>query len=165
MPFFLADVSPDDQFSRLRRASPNTATCWRPVTREGLLGLFALLLASGPRPKLNLDMRNDQPKPATPEPLGDRGRDRRQSSRLKLLGKALFQWESGDGRHEAEGITRNVSKSGTFIETQSQPPLRTSLRVIVTLGRAGREDPPAVGASSGAAATDSSESPWLTQPA
>jgi hypothetical protein len=86
-------------------------------------------------------MTDDQPRSATARASGDRGRERRRSTRFTLPGKAWFEWESIDGgSHEGEGITRNVSKSGTFIETQSTPPVAAPLRVIVTLSRAGKEE-------------------------
>jgi hypothetical protein len=83
-------------------------------------------------------MTSDQPGSVTPK---GRGRERRRSARFKLPGKAWFEWDAIDGRrHEGEGVTRNVSKSGTFIETLGPPPVAVTLRVIVTLGRAGKEE-------------------------
>jgi hypothetical protein len=63
-----------------------------------------------------------------------KARDRRACSRFKLKGDAWFQWETADGRHgEGEGVTRNLARAGTFIETSSTPPVYSKLRVIVTL--------------------------------
>ena len=60
--------------------------------------------------------------------------------RFKLHGRAWFEWESPDGeRHQGEGITRNVSRAGAFIETQEPPAVATPVRVIVSLCEAGRQ--------------------------
>src|SRR6516165_6010864 len=83
-------------------------------------------------------MTSAQARSATAEGGGDRGRERRCATRFTLRGNAWFEWEACDGRRcEGEGSTRNVSKSGTFIETQSTLPVAAPLRVVVTIGGEG----------------------------
>ena len=60
--------------------------------------------------------------------------ERRECTRFRLKGEAWFSWEAVDGRRgQGEGVTRNVGKAGTFIDTDDAPPIAAQLRVVVTL--------------------------------
>lgn len=60
--------------------------------------------------------------------------ERRHCTRFDLRGKAWFEWESTDGeKQEAQGVTRNVGRAGTFIEAVVVPPIDSPVKVIITL--------------------------------
>jgi hypothetical protein len=60
--------------------------------------------------------------------------DRRKSVRYPITGLVQFQWRASDGRwHDGIGITRDIGKGGVFIESDSVPPIASTIKVIVTL--------------------------------
>ena len=60
--------------------------------------------------------------------------DRRRSTRFPIRGAAWFQWQTVEGHwREGGGITRDMGKAGTFIETALLPPVSSQLKVVVTL--------------------------------
>ncbi len=60
--------------------------------------------------------------------------DRRKSLRYPITGRAWFQWQSADGGwHDGIGITRDIGKSGVFIESDSAPPVGSAFKLIVAL--------------------------------
>ena len=66
--------------------------------------------------------------------------ERRLCTRFWLRGEAWFVWEAVDGRRgQGEGVTRNIGKAGTFIDTDDTPPSVAQLSVVVTL-RGNRAD-------------------------
>jgi len=62
-------------------------------------------------------------------------RERRCDARYDLKGRALFQWRRPRNREvqQGEGVTRNVSRSGAFIESAAVPPVGAELKVTVEL--------------------------------
>lgn len=67
--------------------------------------------------------------------------DRRQSVRYRMAGAVQFQWQAKDGQwHDAMGITRDIGKSGVFIESASIPPVASTVRLIVTLPAESKSD-------------------------
>jgi hypothetical protein len=60
--------------------------------------------------------------------------ERRRDVRYELRGPVVFQWRRGKRElQEGEGLTRNVSRSGTFIESSKVPPLGAQLTVTAEL--------------------------------
>jgi hypothetical protein len=60
--------------------------------------------------------------------------DRRNSLRYLITGAVWFEWQAADGEwHHAIGITRNIGKAGLFIESESTPPVGSTLRLSVAL--------------------------------
>lgn len=60
--------------------------------------------------------------------------DRRNHSRYELAVPVTFQWKGDRGvRHRGEGYTRDVSKHGVFVLTNSCPPAESELRIEVHL--------------------------------
>jgi hypothetical protein len=60
--------------------------------------------------------------------------ERRMSRRYPLSGMAWFQWQAEDGRwHEGNGFTRDIGKTGAFIETDSLPSMPTGLNLVITV--------------------------------
>jgi len=60
--------------------------------------------------------------------------ERRRSTRYQIRGAAWFQWETDNHQlHEGMGVTCDVSKAGTFIETPARPPVGARLKVVVTI--------------------------------
>jgi hypothetical protein len=67
--------------------------------------------------------------------------ERRQSSRYAISGAAWFQWQTVEGTwREGSGVTRDMGKAGTFIETDDVPPVTTRLRVTVTFPIGAHDD-------------------------
>lgn len=60
--------------------------------------------------------------------------DRRRQHRYQLAALATFSWKETKGKkHRGEGYTRDVSKRGVFIVSDSCPPSHTKLRLDVIL--------------------------------
>jgi hypothetical protein len=106
--------------------------------REKTCGkVFALLLATGPPPKLETEMKTGRHITHVSEEAGDR----RACSRFKLRGEAWFRWETAHGEQgSGEGTTREIGKSGAFIETAKAPPVAAQVRLVVTLRSRLNED-------------------------
>ena len=59
---------------------------------------------------------------------------KRRSTRFHLACEAWFGWEEPCAkRREGTGITRDIARSGVFVESVAIPPTSTPLQVIVTL--------------------------------
>lgn len=79
-----------------------------------------------------MDMNNRGPNHSRSESAN--GVDRRYHSRYELIVPVTFQWKGDRGvRHRAEGYTRDVSKHGVFVLTNSCPPAESVLRIEVHL--------------------------------
>jgi hypothetical protein len=60
--------------------------------------------------------------------------DKRKAVRYLISGTVQFQWLAANGEwEEAVGITRDIGKSGLFVETDSVPPVSSPLKLIVLL--------------------------------
>jgi hypothetical protein len=60
--------------------------------------------------------------------------DKRKTVRYLIGGTVQFQWLAVNGRWEScVGSTRDIGKSGLFVETKSVPPVSSSLKLIVSL--------------------------------
>jgi hypothetical protein len=71
---------------------------------------------------------------------GEHQGERRRSTRYLIRGAAWFQWQTLEGQKlEGTGVTRNVSKAGTFIESAEIPAVGSQLKVMVSLS-GGRTD-------------------------
>jgi hypothetical protein len=69
------------------------------------------------------------------------GNERRRSTRFQIRGSAWFQWETEDGQsRDGIGVTHDISKAGTFIETPAIPQVGARLKVVVTISSGEKED-------------------------
>ena len=60
--------------------------------------------------------------------------NRRRSARYLITGTVWFQWLAADGNwYNAIGTTRDCGKEGLFIQSESMPPMASTLRLVVTL--------------------------------
>ena len=60
--------------------------------------------------------------------------DRRKTTRYEITGMVSFKWQAVDGcLYEGIGLTRDIGKSGVFIESDSIPPVGSPLTLTVTL--------------------------------
>ena len=60
--------------------------------------------------------------------------DLRQSKRYQLRASAAFSWESADGRLlSGAGYTRDISPIGVFVFSGERLPVRTMIRLALTL--------------------------------
>jgi len=85
---------------------------------------------------LKAEITGDEAMRKTRQPSAEKGREceRRRSTRFQIRGAAWFQWEAEDGqRREGKGVTRDISKAGTFIETAERPTVGARLKVVVTI--------------------------------
>lgn len=58
----------------------------------------------------------------------------RSAIRYRITASAVFSWPGpGDHRVKAEGVTRDVSKSGAFVLTPSCPPAGAVVRMEILL--------------------------------
>jgi hypothetical protein len=65
---------------------------------------------------------------------GGCSRDRRRSARYPVAGAVWFQWKEADGaQHAGSGVTHDIGKAGVFVESESLPPLATTIRLDVGL--------------------------------
>jgi hypothetical protein len=61
-------------------------------------------------------------------------KDNRKSARYPITGLVQFQWRARDGQtHDAIGTTRDIGRGGVFIESDSIPPVGSTLTITVTL--------------------------------
>lgn len=66
---------------------------------------------------------------------------RRRSVRYLISAAVRFRWRAKDGSwHEASGCTRNISRSGTFIESDELPPVGSAVKIVATLPTEWRTD-------------------------
>ena len=60
--------------------------------------------------------------------------DKRHTIRYSITGAVWFQWQGSDGQwHDAFGVTRNIGKTGVFVESDSIPPVGSPLPLTVIL--------------------------------
>jgi len=60
--------------------------------------------------------------------------ERRKTVRYAISGLVQFQWHTSDGQlHDAIGTTRDIGRGGVFIESDSVPPVGSTLIITVTL--------------------------------
>jgi hypothetical protein len=60
--------------------------------------------------------------------------DLRKEMRYRLGAPALFSWQGGpSGCFQGEGLTRDISVKGAFIETATMPPPNSSIQVDLLL--------------------------------
>jgi hypothetical protein len=63
---------------------------------------------------------------------GERSTQRRRHIRFPLRGAVDFRWNDNGGKcQRGEGISRNISEQGLFVETLACPPLGTRTRAEV----------------------------------
>src|SRR5450631_3246308 len=61
-------------------------------------------------------------------------RDRRRAARYPVAGAVSFQWMAANGKWQAaNGVTRDIGKSGAFIVCRLLPPVAAPLQLTVTL--------------------------------
>jgi hypothetical protein len=60
--------------------------------------------------------------------------ERRNSARNLIIGRVWFQWQAADGNwHDAVGSTRDIGEAGVFVESESIPPVASTIKLIVVL--------------------------------
>jgi hypothetical protein len=60
--------------------------------------------------------------------------ERRKSTRHLLTGRVWFQWRTVDGNwYDGVGTTRDIGKTGVFVQCESIPPVASTLKLIVVL--------------------------------
>jgi hypothetical protein len=60
--------------------------------------------------------------------------EKRAYTRFAIRGKVRFEWATSDGqRVEGVGVTRNVCRTGAFVETQRLPDCSAPMKVRLTL--------------------------------
>lgn len=60
--------------------------------------------------------------------------DRRKAARFALRGEARFECETANGqRLDGRGVSRNLSRNGVFVETETVLPVASAVTVEVTL--------------------------------
>jgi hypothetical protein len=60
--------------------------------------------------------------------------DRRKSARHLITGRVWFQWQSAEGVwFDGVGTTRDISQAGVFVESESIPPVTSTIKLIVVL--------------------------------
>ena len=60
--------------------------------------------------------------------------DKRKTVRYLISGTVQFQWLAVNGEwEECVGVTRDIGKSGLFVETESVPPVSSPLKLTVSL--------------------------------
>jgi hypothetical protein len=74
-------------------------------------------------------------------PLGrvvERSFERRGAVRYELRIAVAFFWENAEGdKFQAEGVTRDISEVGVYVLSGTCPPLKSKVRVEVTLAQPG----------------------------
>lgn len=66
--------------------------------------------------------------------MGSVPQDRRRSARYPIVGAVSFRWRGVNGRWcEATGLTRDIGKTGVFVECESLPPASSFLELAITL--------------------------------
>src|SRR5271165_3404151 len=61
-------------------------------------------------------------------------KERRQGVRYPIVGAVSIQWKASDGKwREASGMTRNIGKSGVFVECEGLPLVGSRLKLVITL--------------------------------
>ena len=61
-------------------------------------------------------------------------KERRQDVRYPIVGAVSIQWKASDGKwREVSGMTRNIGKSGVFVECEGPPPVGSRLKLVITL--------------------------------
>jgi hypothetical protein len=78
-------------------------------------------------------MRNEMQQRRNSNELGgERRKQRRRHIRFPLRGAVDFRWHDNAGNcQRGEGISRNISEQGIFVETPACPPLGTRTRAEV----------------------------------
>jgi hypothetical protein len=67
--------------------------------------------------------------------------ERRSCTRFHLKRNVWFGWQAADGQfREGEGLTRDVSRAGAFIETAETLPIAMQIKMVVTLRGRVNED-------------------------
>jgi hypothetical protein len=60
--------------------------------------------------------------------------ERRKSVRYPIAGAVSMHWKTAEGSwREAGGMTRNIGKSGVFVECEGAPPVGSRLKLVITL--------------------------------
>src|SRR5664279_1827305 len=68
-----------------------------------------------------------------PETLGS-STERRKNVRYPIAGAVSMHWRTAEGPwREAGGTTRNIGKSGVFVECEDSPPVGSRLELVITL--------------------------------
>ena len=76
------------------------------------------------------DMNESNQRPTT----GADPEDKRKSARHLITGMVQLKWHAVDGQwYDGIGITRDIGKSGVFIESDSIPSVRSPIKLTVTL--------------------------------